>query len=110
MRRKYEQHILHGFSLLDGVIPNWRQRCGRKVIRMDDSKYCLLGRLYGDYARGLDSLFYIEPYTANYAYKLQKLAARYGFSIDPDTPPHQQAREFHTLTGEVRLLLRRTKA
>lgn len=53
-----ESQLRFAIERLDVIGPrNWRQKIDVETLDMPDGDHCVLGQLYGNYHRGLDTVF-----------------------------------------------------
>lgn len=46
----YGERVVRGVAALDAYgPPDWRERVDVATLRVDNSRYCVLGQVYGDY-------------------------------------------------------------
>jgi hypothetical protein len=53
---KFDQGIARGIKLLDENCASWRTRININRLDMSIMFDCILGQVYGDYCKGLDTL------------------------------------------------------
>lgn len=60
-REYYRVQVMNGAEYLDCHVPkeiNWRERLwsNRQDLSIADCRYCVLGIIFGDYAKGMDEI------------------------------------------------------
>lgn len=72
-----------GIRRLDERIPNWREKINLTALDLASSHWCVLGQVEGhSFYKGMELLFG-DAYTKAPTYQQSRLAARYGFDVDP---------------------------
>jgi hypothetical protein len=56
MKQQLALAVKKGAYLLDEQFPEWRRQINLGILNLASSSCCVLGQLYGDYARGKDNL------------------------------------------------------
>ena len=52
----FKKQIENGISLLDKKYPDWFLKINEQNLYMQFGGYCILGQLYGMFAKGLESI------------------------------------------------------
>lgn len=50
MREILRQRVSRGATVLDGVLPDWRDRVDPTTLNMGCERHCVIGQLTGDYS------------------------------------------------------------
>jgi hypothetical protein len=74
-----DDNIKRGMELLDSTRPGWRNKIDLTLLDMNDSDFCIIGQLTGNYYDHYQDI--LGPVLHEYE-SVDQAAAAYGFQLD----------------------------